>query len=411
MGHVLHESSNSTSQAAGGEAAALVQEAFEWFPYGIVVIDENGMVVAWNGRATELLGPIGTDLDCCTLIGCDGPGSPLDSGCFTALARERSEPLPEARIDLPARSGGNAVWVTVARLGETNRTVLHVRPGEPGDRRRRTVPHWVAAPKLKLYTLGTTRVMSRESALTGRWLDGRAGQILKVLATERHRVVQSDELVDAIWPGSDLTARDNVRYFVHTLRERLEPGRPKRAPSAFIVSRQGGYTLNLANVWLDAEVFEADLKRGIAALRHGERAASAPLLRQALGMYKGDFLADEPYAAWAIRERDRLRDLASDGLRALVRLSIEDGALDEATELTARLADMHPFDEDVQRQTIAMALARGRRSDALRQYAALRARIQSEFDEEPSFAFEDVRDDEILIATRGSTGPGTSLRP
>ena len=37
-------------------------------------------------------------------------------------------------------------------------------------------------------------------------------------------------------------------------------------------------------------------------------------------MYRGDFLADEPYAEWALHERDRLRDLAAGALRTLAEI-------------------------------------------------------------------------------------------
>lgn len=385
--------------AAGEQfAPSLALEAFHWFPYAIVVFDEHGRAIGWNERAKALLGPIDLHANCCSLIACGEAGGPLGGGCFTALARARTAPLPEARVDLGSESDPKAVWLTVARIGDSERTILHARPGDPRDRRRRTVPHWIDAPTLRIYTLGRTRVMSREAALSGRWLAGRAGQILKVLVRHRDRVVQTDELLDAIWPGSDIAAREKVRYFIHVLRDRLEPDRSKRAISSFVVSREGGYALNRDNVWVDADKFEADLKRGRDALRAGDRRLGGRLLRDAISIYEGDFLADEPYASWAIQERHRLRDLAGEALRTLARLSIEERALDDAGDWASRLGELEPFDEDVQRLVIAVALARGRRSDALRHYSALSTRIRTEFEEEPGFEFGDVSGDEIFRA-------------
>jgi DNA-binding SARP family transcriptional activator len=51
---------------------------------------------------------------------------------------------------------------------------------------------------------------------------------------------------------------------------------------------------------------------------------------------------------------------------------------------------MQPYDEDVHRRLIELDLRAGRRSDALRRYAALRSRLRRMFGEEPSFTPADL---------------------
>src|SRR5204862_252798 len=75
---------------------------------------------------------------------------------------------------------------------------------------------------LRIFALGRTRVTSAESVLEGRWLANRPGQILKLLVTERHRRVFSDEIVERLWPDGTHDTR-GLRNFVHALREHLEP--------------------------------------------------------------------------------------------------------------------------------------------------------------------------------------------
>ena len=364
-------------------------EAFECFPNGIVVVDESSGVVAVNARAKDLLGDVAANATCCSLLGCRAASSPLGDNCFSDMAREKGEALPEVRVDLGSGRPADALWVTASPLSE-GRAIIELRRGETGDRRRRTTPHWVTGPRLFVHALGRTRVESAEGPLQGRWLERRAGQLLKYLVSERSRVVYVDEIADNLWPDANVSAVSNVRYFVHILRQQIEPDRPKRGASPFIVSVQGGYSLNQERVWVDVDSFERDADAGLAAFRAGNPEEGERLLLRAVDRYQGDFLEDEPYAQWALPERDRLRAKASDVLDALVRARIGAGDFEGGGALMDRLASMQPYDMTVQRRRIALSLGRGRRSDAVRQYDALRARMQKTFGERPSFALADV---------------------
>ena len=52
---------------------------------------------------------------------------------------------------------------------------------------------------------------------------------------------------------------------------------------------------------------------------------------------------------------------------------------------TALLAQLEPFDSHVHQLLIEVCLRRGRRTEALRHYAALRARLNRAFGEQPDF--------------------------
>ena len=97
---------------------------------------------------------------------------------------------------------------------------------------------------LRIQTLGRTRIEADGLDLGGEWLDQRPGQLLKYLICERHSLVTSDEIGDALWPQAGPMTRNSVRHQVHVLRERLEPLRTSRARSRFIVTRRGGYMLD-----------------------------------------------------------------------------------------------------------------------------------------------------------------------
>jgi DNA-binding SARP family transcriptional activator len=136
-------------------------------------------------------------------------------------------------------------------------------------------------------------------------------------------------------------------------------------------------------VWIDADALEQRVDAGMAALAAGDRPGGREHLRRAVSLYDGSFLADEPYAEWALRERDRLDAITCDALRALARLHVDDPSA--AMVYLERLAGIEPLDDDVQRQLISTWLRLGRKSRAVRHYHSYRMRLMREFGERPTF--------------------------
>jgi len=72
---------------------ALTADVFSAFPYGIVVVDRSGAIVAHNEAAASVLGdvvgPDGVPRSSCELLGCRRPG-PLEKIILTELAAERA---------------------------------------------------------------------------------------------------------------------------------------------------------------------------------------------------------------------------------------------------------------------------------------------------------------------------------
>jgi DNA-binding SARP family transcriptional activator len=355
-----------------------------------VVLDRTGTLLEFNGAAERILGTLELRkgppaVRCCDLFGCGSPGV-LEGVCLTELASWAPTPFPEIRVDLPAGPPATAAWITVAGLDE-GRWVVEVRPAEPGDRRRRTELHWISEPRLRIHALGRTRVESREGDIAGTWLEQRAGQLLKYLVCERRRIVAPDEIAEAIWPGSDQSILSSVRYVVHQLRRELEPKRPGHGPSSFISNSRSGYRLEPGVLWVDADEFEDRVSSGLAALSNGREERGEQLLEQAIDLYRGDFLADEPYASWAMAERDRLRLLAERSLRELLKRR---GQPESALPHLRRLGELQPYDIEVQRELMAACLACGRRTEALRRYSELRNTLRREFGEELGFGLSDL---------------------
>jgi DNA-binding SARP family transcriptional activator len=367
------------------------REAFQSFPYALLVIAPTGTIVSYNRQATRLIDS--TDLQasrltCCELLGCGAADTVLENGCVTEMALANSALLPEMRIELQTDAGRSSLWVAAAPFeveptGEPH-VVVQLRPGMAKDRRRRTEPHWMNGPHLRIRALGGLVVESPEGPIGGEWLDQRAGELLRYLVAERHRAVPVEQIGESVWPQASYSIASNVRYYIHALRTRLEPARPKRAPSSFIVSPAGGYRLNLERVTVDADEFEAQIAAGWALVESDPRLAD-DRLESGLALYRGEFLADLPYAEWALAERHRLHELACRALRELAELRLRRNATAAAMRPLERLAAMQPYDEAVHRQLMELDIASGQRSNAIRRYDALRSRMKRTFGHDLAF--------------------------
>ncbi|MGC1851444.1 MAG: BTAD domain-containing putative transcriptional regulator [Solirubrobacterales bacterium] len=368
-------------------------QLFERFLYGLALVDRDGGVRYLNQKARQLLVPASrasaaAPWRCCDLI-CSRLAPVDGDACMSEQAMRSEPPLPEVRMDIEQGRLAHSAWVTASPI-DAGTLLFHLRPGRLGDRRRRTPLDWPhladRRSELRIVTLGGLRVEGLDGPIGGEWLGQRPGQLLKYMVVERHRVAASDQIAEALWPEAGPSeSRSRLRYYVHMLREKLEPGRARRSPSRFIVAQGGGYALDTGCVWIDADAFEREARAGLAAFAQGSIEPAAKHLRDALRLYQDRFLPDDLYEDWLLDERERLHELAGRALRVKVEILVQQGRLEAAADRARRLVEMEPFDTDVQKMFIDICLRRGRRSEALRRYAVLRKRMLASFGQEPGF--------------------------
>jgi len=356
--------------------------AFDALPAAALLLGAGGLLLARNTAARDLLGPLAEPgARCCELLGCDPSGLAPASGCIAELAlRTGRVGERQARLE-----NGAAAWVSAAVLGTGDEVVLMLQPSDEAGAAAEAVPSGLC-----VRALGRTRLETDSEPVAGEWLGHRPGQLLKYLVCERGRVVTMEELLEVFWPNAGRSGATSVRQAIHTLRDRLEPARHKGESSAYVLARKGGYELAPGRVWIDADDFEARARTGLQALQRGAIERAEPSLSSAARAYAGDFLADEPYAEWALAERERLRDLAAQVLRGLAGIRLAAGDEESGAEHLLRLAELEPLDLAAQRELIALMLRRGRHSEALRRYELVRRRYRRTFACEPEFTLEEV---------------------
>jgi DNA-binding SARP family transcriptional activator len=360
----------------------LINDMFEVLPTPVLLVTAKRRIVTWNPATAELFGDrlqgAGT---CCTIFGCGRPGTDLANVCLTELALAWPHRSEDYVVEVPSLSRPVRLTLRVIPGSREPTVLIQLHRADP-TAPTRAIPAPESDGTIRIRTLGDTAIEQPGGDLTGDWLEQRTGQLLKFLVAHRGKAVHADAIAEALWPRTRGDSTNTVRHFVHALRDKLEPERSRYARSAFVVARNGGYMLDRESVLIDADEFERAASAGLTAIERGMSDEGVAHLEAAMSIYAGDFLADERYEDWAISERERLLEIASQALRALT-TTVADP--DKATHYLERLAELEPLDADVQRQLIRTWLRQGKRTRAVRRYRTLQSRLMREFGERVSF--------------------------
>ena len=243
-------------------------------------------------------------------------------------------------------------------------------------------------------------------AADGTAIDVRGGRLRALvarLALDAGRPVGVTALVDALWGDDPPAAAHNaLQSLVSRLRTTL-------GSAAAVSSGPAGYTLAGAEV--DATEFEQLVGRA-RSCRPDE---AVPLLDRAIGLWRGEALADVRDVPFAQAPAARLDDLrlaaAEDRARFLVAL----GRAGDAVAELAVLAAEHPLRERTHELLIRALYAAGRQTDALTTYDALRTRLTDELGVDPSARLREVHTSvlrgETIDPLVRRTGPASSSTP
>jgi len=213
----------------------------------------------------------------------------------------------------------------------------------------------------------------------------RALTLLKILVTNYGKVVVRDELIELLWPSDPpKDAIQLLKTAVHYLRRALGEEQNGKTKTSFISTEANGYAFNPASLHrLDAIEFKALAEEGLRFERQGRWREAVVALRAAADLYGGDYLEDDPYSDWSLKQRRQLRETLFDVLHATARLLRSAGDDEAAIRCYRRILDLDPCLEDVHRDLMEVLCRCGKRTQALRQFEECRRALREEFDSSP----------------------------
>lgn len=235
-----------------------------------------------------------------------------------------------------------------------------------------------ASPRVEITLLGGFRVAVAGTAVPERaWRQRRAAAVVKLLALAPGRYLHREQIFDTLWPELDLeAAANNLRVALHHARRQVVAVAGGAAP-AFLIREGEGLSLGPEEqVRVDLDQFEA----AVARVWRTEDFAHAG---DALNLYAGELLPDDPYEDWVA---DRRAVVLTSYVTLLSRQAAwyeAAGRLDQAVVARQRQVAVEPLDEVARVQLIRLLATTGRPRQALEQYELLVDLLARELATEP----------------------------
>jgi DNA-binding SARP family transcriptional activator/nucleotide-binding universal stress UspA family protein len=207
---------------------------------------------------------------------------------------------------------------------------------------------------------------------------------LTLLLLSANRVISVERVADELYSGdAPVTAVTQVQRQISALRRAL-------GSASVIETRSPGYVLRLSPEQLDLNRFERQTEEAGRALGRGEAEAAADLLRGALGLWRGEPLADFAYASFAQTAIERLEEIRLAALEQRIEADLTLGRhADLVGELEALGAE-HPLRERFRGQLMLALYRSGRQAEALGVYRNLRRMLVEEFGIEPTSGLHEL---------------------
>jgi WD40 repeat protein/DNA-binding SARP family transcriptional activator len=207
--------------------------------------------------------------------------------------------------------------------------------------------------------------------------------VLAHLLIRANELVSAETLIDEIWGDEPPdAARGSLHSYVSHLKKALGAER--------LISRPPGYVLIAGADEIDAARFETLAEQARRRLA-SDPAAAARALREALGLWQGEPLADLAAELSLQGEIERLSALRVAAIEDRIEAELSLGRHAELVPELERLVARHPLRERLSGQLMLALYRAGRQAEALAAYHRLRAALDEDLGLQPAPAIEQLQ--------------------
>ncbi|MDP6452719.1 MAG: BTAD domain-containing putative transcriptional regulator [SAR202 cluster bacterium] len=246
-----------------------------------------------------------------------------------------------------------------------------------------------ARPFLEIRSFGAFELYREGRLITPDMFNRRGAlTLLKILLTHGGKPVSRDALSELLWPEADPQDSVNrLHVLVHCLRRVVEPF-PDERRWVFICNDGDRYYFNLgvtseARYQLDIKDFWDQVNVGEQQAREGDVPAAITAYEEAVNLYRGDLLEEEPYADWCWLEREHLKEVCLSILGRLATFYMEQNSPERSVDLYRQALRIDALREQSYRGLMRSLWAAKRRDEALREYQVCWDILQKDLGVEP----------------------------
>ena len=226
--------------------------------------------------------------------------------------------------------------------------------------------------------------------------------LLALLALQRGQPVSADRLIDVLWGnGQAANPANALQAQIGQLRRTLGP--------AAILTTEAGYALTAGPGEVDVVRFERLVAKGQRLAAGGEMEPASAVLGEALGLRRGEPLAEFTYAGFFDAERAHLDELTLVAIESRAQADLGLGRHGELAGELEALCGKYPLRERLWELLILALYRSGRQAEALRAYTEIRDRLAGELGIDPGPALRELQ--ARILAQDPSLAPASPAPP
>jgi|GEM_PF-3425948 len=175
-------------------------------------------------------------------------------------------------------------------------------------------------------------------------------QAFKILLIHHHEPVNTDTLIEYIWPNSVSEYHPKMlQNAISAIRKTLHNNGLVERNIPFIVKSEYGYRLNLGthgmDYFCDIEEFNFLFKQAKIAESQDDSQKAAKFYQQTIDLYKGDFLEADRFEIWSAYTQESLKDMYLQALIYLAEYHYQKHHLAKTETFCNKILDIDPIAE------------------------------------------------------------------
>lgn len=220
-------------------------------------------------------------------------------------------------------------------------------------------------------------------------------ELLKYFITYRNKKLVPETIVEALWKGNEIFDPKNVlRTQVFRLKRNMEKMglmSDNAVQSEFYLSFENGFYIfeTGANCIIDMDIFEEKIKFA-DSVKDTDIGQAIQKYSEALELYKGQYLAENPYSEWVYPIRIRYHRLYVHAVLNLMELLMAEKRYSEIVQIYEKASLIEPYEEGIHIYFLEALIELEQFKSALSHYNYITSKMYQEFYIEPTPALRNI---------------------